>query len=631
MQSIRKQVYGRLLQILMVMKENQSLSLLIVINLLLRIPRVPGVIGDDVFVVLWMGRIAQEGDFANWTLTPLSIFGMYPFSGYPIGIPLLFGFAFWLGLSIESAILVFSMTFCVIGLLGAYSLGKEIFSDAQAILLFATAYSLSHLFLRFTYSTLPARGPFLAILPWFLWASVKFARKKKLKDGLVSGGLLFTLFLIHGLALFTFILYLGVFLGYLCIIVIERLLMTRVGGIQQRFSVFASSHVTISAIIARASSKKLKRFILWSTLLAAILAAYLIGLTILSIDPRKTAPILMPNDTILGMSINLIVDYGLRLGVLSWFFPLGIVASFHNDYNTNRWRLHFVLIPMVAFTIPLSKYASVVFLPVMIYYSVYGASIAWKEKTRKPVLFSLLAFTVSYSALYHLYVVYLPPFALGFAILVGLVLVGLSVLEITARLSRTTHMLSANNGWRILVLVIICFSIVTTDGLTQSSDTSYITEDEKTVIAFLSSLSETGVVFVNNPLVARRLQAYSIPAIRAFNEPIGLNLGWITPDQIIENTYIEFSLGSFLLNGDIFSYEGLYPEAILWSSLYGLDLTNSTCYSEAIEYNLDFVLVEKEGSEYSNRYAEQYCALLHSAPLACELVLETESLALFRL
>ena len=195
-QSIRKQVYGRLLQILMVMKENQSLSLLIVINLLLRIPRVPGVIGDDVFVVLWMGRIVQEGDFTNWTLTPLSIFGMYPFSGYPIGVPLLLGFAFWLGLSIESAILVFSMTFCVIGLLGAYSLGKEIFSDAQAILLFATAYSLSHLFLRFTYSTLPARGPFLAILPWFLWASVKFVRKRKLKDGLVSGGLLFTLFLI---------------------------------------------------------------------------------------------------------------------------------------------------------------------------------------------------------------------------------------------------------------------------------------------------------------------------------------------------------------------------------------------------------------------------------------------------
>ena len=430
-QSFRKQFIGRLSHLASKITENRPLSILIVVNLLLRIPRSSGVIGNDAFVVLWMGRIVQEGNLIIWSLSPLSIFGMYPFSGLPIGVPSLLAILFWLGLSIESATFVLSISFGVIGLLGAYNLGKAIFPDTEAVLTFTAAYSLSHVFLRFTYITISARGPFLAILPWFLYASVKFIRQRKLHDGLASAILLFALFLTHELALWSSILYLCVFVGYRCIVRTRNLLTMKSSGILQRRSQFGSCNNISVTIPVHDSFKKLKKHILMVALLVTTLIAYLLGLSLRSIDQGSTTPFLLSNETILGMSINLIVDYGLRLGVLSWFLPLGIVASFYTEYNTDRRWFHFVLIPVIALSIPLSKYASLVFLPVMTYYSIIGFKIAWRKRTRKVTLYSLLAFTVLYGVLYHSYVVSLPAFALVLTILVWLVLIWLVGLEIT--------------------------------------------------------------------------------------------------------------------------------------------------------------------------------------------------------
>ena len=599
-------------------------------NLLLRIPRVPGVIGNDSFVVLWMGRIVQEGDLTIWSLSPLSIFGMYPFSGIPIGVPSLLAFLFWLGLSIETATFVLSTLFGVIGVLGSYRLGKEIFPDKTMALTFAAAFSISHVFLRFTYFTISARGPFLAILPWFLYISVKFIRQRRLQDGLASAILLFALFLTHELALWSSILYLGVFVGYRCIIRTRNLLRTKTGGIQQKFSQFVSRNDRLLAISINDSFKKLKRHILLMALLVTTLAAYLIGLTLLLIDPLKTIPLFLSNDTLLGVTINLVADYGLRLGVLSWLLPLGIIASFYNDYHTDRRWFHFLLIPVLALTIPVSKYTSLVFLPVLTYYSIYGFMIAWK-KTRKVTLYSSLTFTVLYGVLYHSYVVNLPPFAIGLTILVGLVLVGLIGLELASLLPRVTYSLSIDNGWSVIILVIICFSIVTTDGLMQTDDSSYMSEDELNVTDYLSSLSDSGIVFVYSLELARRMQAYGVPAIRAHNEPMGLYLGWITPNEIIENTILDFRLELFIMHGRIYTYHCTNPEYDLWNKLYGLDLKKSIDYSIAIESNLEYVLIEKTESGYGDTIKDAFCPLLHSAPLASELVVDGESLALFRL
>jgi len=560
----------------------------------------------------------------------MSLFGMYPFSGYPIGVPFLYAVLFWIGLPIESAVFLLSISFCVIGLFGAFKLGNEIFPEEQIALIFTCAYSLSHLFLRVTYSTLPARGVFLAILPWFLWVSVKFLRQKKLQDGILSACLLFTLFLTHGLGLYVSILYLGIIIGYQCILIVGKPLKTRIEGIQNWLSNLVSSNDKLLPIKVACSSKNFRSSFRLLALVLLVLAAYLIGLFLLPIDPRKISPVLMSNDTILGISINLAIDYGLRLGVLSIFMPLGIAASVYQESNRNRRWLHFVLVPILFLTIPLSLYASVTFLPVWIYYSVYGFSIAWRKRTRGLTLLSLLAFTLLYGLSYNLFIVNLPLFSLGLVAAVAIILVGYIGLELANRLNKTSYSLDTSKKLSIIILTIICFSLVTTDGLTISDESGYITEDEKGIISYLAAQPDVGVVFVSNPVIARRLQAYGIIAIEGANEPIGLYLGWITPDQIIENTHLVISIES-ILNYKLYSYTGEYPENALWSKLFVLDVTIVSDHSIAIENNLDFVLVEKTESGYSDTYSGQYCPLLHSAPLVGELVYEEESLALFRI
>jgi len=610
MQSIRSKVVDSFT--FRKISENRYLSLLLLVNFLLRFPRVDGIIGNDAFVLLWTGTIIKEGALINWTISPLSFFGMYPFSVYPIGIPAITGILFWLGLSSESLVLLLSMSFGMVGVIGSWYMGKEVFPDIQSAFIFSAAYSISHVFFRFTYFTLSARGAFLAILPWFLWASIKYLRGKNLRYGLFSGVFLLALFLTHGLALYAIVLFSIAFLGY-------QFLRTTENYVKRR----ANSEQKLPW--------KLPDDYFWIILIVGILIGYIAGLILLPIDPSKTAPVLMSNDTIIGITINLVVDYGLRLGILSCFLPIGIIGAFHCDYATNRRWLHLVLIPLTTFSIPMSTYASVIFLPVLTYYSVYGFMFLWQKISKELLVVLLLSFTFVFGMLYHLFIVNLPPFALGFALLVGVLLIGLLGLWTNSYIQKTSFNLTRRTGWGFVLIAIMCFSIIATDGLIQTDDRSGLTSDEVAIAEFLNSHHESGVVFVYDVLLARRLQSFGIPAMKALNEGFMLYSGFITPDEIIQNTEVGFRLDSFLSGGDIYTYYGRYPERELFRLLYYLDLSNSTEYPIAIENGLEFVLVEKTEYGYGDTYNGAFCPLLHSTPLASELIFEVDTLALFRL
>ena len=89
-------------------KRHYQVLIIVLLSILLRIPRVPGIIGNDAFVILWMARMVSEGNFINWTLSPLSLVGMYPFSFYPIGVTLILGSLMSLGASFEVIVTILS-------------------------------------------------------------------------------------------------------------------------------------------------------------------------------------------------------------------------------------------------------------------------------------------------------------------------------------------------------------------------------------------------------------------------------------------------------------------------------------------------------------------------------------------
>ncbi|MHA1927242.1 MAG: hypothetical protein ACTSV2_01545 [Candidatus Thorarchaeota archaeon] len=614
-----KDVRGNLHILSTKLKENIGLLSILIINLLLRMPRVSGILGDDAFVALWMGLTISSGDISAWTITILSPFGLFPFASYPVGVPLLIAFMFEIGLSYESSVLALTLIFSGLSVLGSYALGKELFPDKNIALFFAAAYSLSGIFMRFTYFTISPRGPFLALLPWFLFFAVKFARSRQPRDALGASLFLLLLFLTHGLAILI-PLYFATWLGYL---------------ILRHGSKFLNATLLKTTDLGEILGIRIQKIMMWGLFIGLSVIGFFTGLSIFGLDTGKTTAFLMSNDSTIGIMVNLMVDYGLRLGILSVLLPIGIILAFRRDYDTNRRWVHLTLVPIVVFTIPKSLYASVLFLPVLIYYSVYGFEVLWKSDNRFSFVTGLLAFGVLYGFAYHMVVVSLTPFAIALTICSGIGLVFLVIHRILTTWNIIRPRITSTHLWSLVIIVMVSFTIVTTDGLIEQNETSYIGEDENNIISYLLALEESGLIFTYDDTIARRLQAYGLIAINSHNDQIGLQAGWITPQEILDETPMEFNLTTFLRTGDIFHYEGNNPEDEMWNHLFPLDLTNVTELEMSVSYGLRYVVVENLGSSYgSTAYLTagiSYCPLLASTPSVGELVLEGESMVLFRI
>jgi len=770
---------------------------LILVSILVRIPRVTGIIGDDAFVVLWMGLALSEGHWEIWTISPVSLFGLHPFTPGAILVPLLIAPLIGVGLPYEAIVIIVSMSSAVIGALGAYVLGAELFGNKQDSFLFALFYSCSHIFMRFTHFSLSLRGPFLAILPLFLLYCVRVVRIREsdfwvLKDDGVSRAsqsvrryvalsalLYLVLLLTHGLGIFV-VAYAAVVIGYyilrglknilqtawttttgeealdpkglmsvdtvtlplrtreeilastewlkaipkripemddiLLMIVKKELrtthelydrvlkageiapadqaeaklriaLMDRIElvirqvdyEIESRSSEGAVEPVIekpgspISAEIgefpsdvsdARHSERTLRLLggrlefrvalsdlVSWTVFILLIGGAYFVGTRLLPIQAAKTAPLLgLSNTSLLGLSINLVVDYGIRLGLWSIFFPIGALGAFYKDRGRDRRIIHYLLVPGIMFTLPMSTYASVLFLPVFGYYSVIGFNVIQGSLRPRWIGVFSLTFVVAFSSSYQLIVV-LTPFWIS--LLIALIII-LSLATIVDRLRRwysyQTVIGKTLRKWKsvvgqgpvasldklgllVFVLSIIIISLLTTEGLLLNSENPYLSDDEKRIIDFLDSQISPGITFVPTPVIGRRMEAYGFPAVRSFNDGAALYFGWTDPANVTSNSRL--SLGEFLVTGTLYVYEGVTPERELYGAFFSANMTNLPEYERAKERGLEFVIVEKNEDGYSDMfhsvYGETFCPLLYSAPLACELVVDGQRMSLFRL
>jgi hypothetical protein len=571
-----------------------------------------------------MARMVTEGNLINWSLSPLSIFGMYPFSFYPIGIPLFLGAIISTGASYEIAILVLSYTSCVVGVVGSFYLGKQLFNDENRALLFTIFYSFSLIFLRFTYFTGSARGPYLAVLPWILYFALKYYRDRKKQYVVIMGLLVLTQFLIHRLALFT-LLYFAAYVIYVFTLFFW-VHFSKLGAAGRIVRI----HERVTTSLK--NENRLPSILILIIVLGVIGAAYFVGLISFFIDPEKTTPLVLTNDTYFGATVNLIIDYGIRLGVLSIFLPIGVLVTILKNRGNKSLILHTLLLSLVAFTIPRSLYASVVFLPVFAYYSVMGVDYLVKG-TRWNLLGTIIvAFSIIFVFLYSMIVV-----VVSILYLIGLlVFLGVSIaMHIANRLSKTKKLASKIRKAAPLVITagITIFSLITMDGLILQDQLSYMSEDEKFIVDYLSLQDDPGITFVFSWVVGRRLEAYGYPAVRAYNEHAALYFEWLTPEEVYENTELAFDVRTFLLTAQFFAYTGIPPEKNLWERLAGLDLTNPIDYETALEMGLRFIVLERTPTGYGTTVdlgsSKTHYTLLESTPISGELVYEGELMSLF--
>jgi hypothetical protein len=392
-----------------------------------------------------------------------------------------------------------------------------------------------------------------------------------------------------------------------------------------------------------------QRWILWVIYLLMIGGAFILGLIFVPIDPAKTTPFLFSNNTVFGRAWNLLVDYGIRLGLMSVFLPIGMIGALHEDMNREKKLIHFMLVPPVLFVLPLSLYTSVLFLPVFGYYSIVGFDFVRNSIQDRWIGFLSVGFVAIFVVVYMQFAAILPGWTIG--LVVAIVVLTILVVAFAVRMwtmYRTVvgkHLRSWRSlvgqgpknfldwqGIRILFISVIIISLITTEGILLQGDFKYVTSDERQIYQYLEEHSASGIVFVPTTVIGRRVEAFGFKALLAFNSDSALYNGWINASDVKENSH--FSLSNFIQSGRFFHYSGPEVERILWNQLFTLNLTSATDRDYALSLDLEYVIVEKNSTGYSDIfhsiYGEYYSELLHTAPLACDLVVDGERLSLFR-
>jgi hypothetical protein len=114
-----------------------------------------------------------------WLIHPLSLLGFTP-RAYPCIQPLaLAAIQIMGGFNPEASFYILSLASSCTGLLGAFLLGKKIFSTPLDARLFAVLYVFSPVFLRYNHWVI-GRGIFLAVLPFLLLAVIGWPRIRAL-------------------------------------------------------------------------------------------------------------------------------------------------------------------------------------------------------------------------------------------------------------------------------------------------------------------------------------------------------------------------------------------------------------------------------------------------------------------
>jgi hypothetical protein len=181
------------------------IGLLVIFNIILRLPVTPHEIGVDSFEMhAWASSISANG-YAVWILHPLSFFGLYPFSYSSGELFLLSGLSQCSGVDMEWTIWIAATFFGVFGIFTAYLMAKEIRNDFLFAFSVAFVYSTAPKFIGFTNWSVSTRGLFVTLLPLLIWVLLRSYNQKedRLKYLLLTVCLLVILATIHQIIFFT--------------------------------------------------------------------------------------------------------------------------------------------------------------------------------------------------------------------------------------------------------------------------------------------------------------------------------------------------------------------------------------------------------------------------------------------
>ena len=149
------------------------LALLIILNLILRLPATPHEIGWDSFTIHALANSVSTFGEARWWVHPASIGGFYPYSDPSVVPFILSGISQCTGIDMEWTIWLFCVLIGVFSAFTAYLMAGAIWNNDLFKFLVAFGFSVSEGVLYFTTWTVSARGLFVVFLPLFVYLLLK--------------------------------------------------------------------------------------------------------------------------------------------------------------------------------------------------------------------------------------------------------------------------------------------------------------------------------------------------------------------------------------------------------------------------------------------------------------------------
>jgi len=562
---------------------------------------------------MWMANALRDGALFSdntWLISPFSYFGYYPFSFRAIGVPLFLAFLISLlnflsfGIfGITEAILAFDIILIIIIYYkSSRNLGNKLFEEEWSRFVFVAAILLSPNVISDITMTVSTRIVITIVMLVLLNLNLKFLQK-------------------------------GTKIQFKTIIFMMFILL--VGALAHRL--WMNTVITIMFMILTVFIRKYKKVHHLSVFLIIPLSivVFFFGFEFFGLDRYGYSSDASFFDTSMFLSLYYLYDVGL----IAIFFPFGILITVYkltftfdnfnpffkskskkkkiqptdttHELTDSFYYLLLYLIPLL-FLIFTTFYAIVVFLPIIIIFSVQGliyiknyiASFSKKLEWIFPILilFSVIGYYILRFETYSNLIL-----GGAFLLLIVSIILFLSVFTITnynnlnfSRVSFDPPKLKKGIWIIALTISILANSIINVEASRYDNINSpypwenrYLTDEEIEIIEYLQNEDIDGLIFVSNRYISERIGGVGYLPTFSESTEIGIPLfyGLISPNYVRENTKI--SLGDFF-SFTFFNFTQINPIKELRNYIQNLDVRLGNDLDTLISYNVQYIITINE-------------------------------------
>lgn len=534
---------------------------LVLVVIIIPIIHYPRIYGVDSFQVIWMANALREGALFSdntWLIHPASYFGYYPFSHRAIGVPMILAFliSFFKFISfgvfgLTEAILAFDIILILIIYKSSRNLGNRLFKEEWSRFIFVAAILLSPNIIYDTTMTVSTRIIITIVMIVLLNLNLKILtanRINKIKT-------IIFLFLILFVGALAHRLWMGTIIAIIFMVI--TFFIRKYENLQ---------HLTVLLILP-----------------LSIIALFF-GLEFFRSDISEQFG---GNVTFLETSFFLITYFGFWSGLISIFFPIGLLITLykftftfkntnafkiskkknselynsHNEFTDTFYYLLLFLIPFF-YLIFTYFYALVIFFPIIIIFSVQGL-IYFKDFISN--LYKKLGFNfknLTFSSISS------DPHKLKKGIWITVLTISfLAYTEINIEVSRI-DVISNTYPW----------------------ENRYLTNEEIEIIEYFQNEEINGLIFCAAGMhISERIGGVGfLPTFSgATLTGIPLFYGLINPNYVHEN--VEFSL-SELFRFNLYTYNETNPIKVLVNAIKELDLEKKEDLHALISYNVQYII-----------------------------------------